>query len=158
MTLLIVFTVMVVLVVAVFLRRANETTVKMADIPAVVDALTTTGKEDSWAQFCFGIDDKTVEDNAVNLQFSIKQGQVGFDWFLFCEVNRRDKEKFRQLAEDLGHTVAEHKYPNGAESLRAEGGDLVKLCETILIAFYQWPPAVGIGLIADGFEWPREGR
>jgi hypothetical protein len=126
----------------------------MADIPTVFDVLKISGKDSSWAQFCFGIQDKPVSDNAVNLQFSIENGRIGFDWFLLCPVNVRDKEKFRQLAERLGHHLTEHKYENGSESLRTEDGDLVGLCEACFRDLYQWPANAKIGLVWDGFPWP----
>ena len=58
----------------------------MANIPTVFEVLKKNGKDAaSWAQFCFGIQDKSVSDNAVNLQFSIENGRIGFD-FGFCFV------------------------------------------------------------------------
>jgi hypothetical protein len=149
MTPLIILGVIVAVVLFVLWRKGDETDVKMADIPTIFEVLKTTGKDASWAQFCFGI-----QDNSVNLQFSIENGRIGFDWFLLCPANVRDKEKFRQLAERLGHNLTEHKYENGSENLRTEDGDLVALCEACFRDLYQWPVNAKIGMVWDGFSWP----
>jgi len=88
------------------------------------------------------------------VQFSIEAERVGFDWILICEVNRRDREKFLTLARRLGHTITEHKAPNGCEYLRAEDGDLVRLCRASICELYGLPETASVTLIWQGIDWP----
>jgi hypothetical protein len=154
MTILLAIFVVVVLLACFFLRRGNEAGVKLSEIPAVFEKVKAAGKDATFAQFCFGIVDETVKDNAVNVQFSIEGGKIGYDWVLICEVNRRDRDKFLELAQRLGRTVTEQKAPNGCEYLRVEDGDLVQLCKASICELYGLPETAMVELVWEGFEWP----
>jgi hypothetical protein len=137
-----------------FLRRANEARVRLSEIPVVFDKVKAVGKDATFAQFCFGIVDESAQDKAVNVQFSIEGGRIGFDWVLICEANRRDREKFLALARRLGHAITEHKAPNGCEYLRAEDGDLIQLCTLSICEIYGLLETAEVELVWDGFKWP----
>jgi len=154
MTFLLVLFVVMVLLGGLFLRRGNEAKVSLGEIPAVFGKVEGAGKDGAFAMFCFRISDETVKDPAVNVQFSVEDRRVGFDWVLICEVNRRDREKFSALAQRLGHTVTEHKARNGCEYLRAEDGDLVALCRASIVELYGLTESAELGLVWQGFEWP----
>jgi hypothetical protein len=153
-TILLVIFVMVVLLGGLFLRRADEAKVRVSEIPAVFDKVKEAGKDATFAAFCFRIADESVKDPAVNVQFSIENGRVGFDWVLIGEVNRRDRDKFHALAQRLGHTVKAHKSPNGCEYLRAEDGDLIQLCRASICELYGLPESAELDLVWQGFAWP----
>jgi hypothetical protein len=154
MTILLVLFVAVVFVGALFLRRGNEAEVKLSEIPAVFEKVKEAGKDATFAAFCFRIEDAMVKDKAVNVQFSIEDERIGFDWVLICEVNRRDRDKFLALARRLGHTITEHTAKNGCEYLRAEDGDLVQLCRASISELYGLPESAEVGLAWQGFAWP----
>ncbi|HEX4141337.1 MAG TPA: hypothetical protein VHY09_13390 [Candidatus Methylacidiphilales bacterium] len=154
MTILLVLFVAVVFAGALFLRRANGAKVRLGEIPAILEKVKEAGKDGTFAQFCFETGDMPTEAGAVNVQFSIEGGRVGFDWVLICEVNRRDREKFLALARGLGHAVTEHKSANGCEYLRAEDGDLLRLCLASICELYGLPESAEVDLVWEGIAWP----
>jgi hypothetical protein len=154
MTILIILVAVAAMFFLIKSRMANESNAKMADIPAIFEKLRATGKDANFATFCFGISDKSVSDNAVNVQFSIEGGRIGFDWILICKINIRDKDKFMLLAERLGHKVVAGKWKNGVEYLRVEDGNLPKLCEASIRELYAMPPDADLELVLEGFTWP----
>jgi len=154
MTFLLVVFVVMVLAGGLLLRRGKEARVTTADIPAVFAKVAAEGKNGTFAAFCFRIADETVKDTAVNVQFSVEDGRVGLDWVLIAEVNRRDRQKFAELARRLGHTVTEHKARNGCEYLRTEDGDLVELCRASITDLYGLAQSAELGLVWQGFDWP----
>ena len=154
MTFLLVVFVVMVLAGGLLLRRGNEARISLREIPAVFARVEAAGKDGTFASFCFQIADETVKDTAVNVQFSVENGRVGFDWVLICEVNRRDREKFLALAQRLGHVVRKHKARNGCEYLRAEDGDLAGLCRAVVVELYGLPESAMLDLVWQGFDWP----
>jgi hypothetical protein len=153
MTIFIIFVAVVALFFLIKSRMANESDAKMADIPAIFEKLRATGKDANFAQFCFGAPKTTLADNAVNVQFSIEGGRIGFDWVLICEQNIQDQDKFVQLAERLGHKVVACE-GNDVKYLRVEDGDLPKLCEASIHELCAVPPDADLELVLEGFTWP----
>lgn len=154
MVLLTIFVVTTVLVAFFFLRRGKEAGIKLTEIRAVFEKVKAAGKDETFAQFCFGVPDETVKDRAVNVQFSVESGRVGFDWMLTTEVNRRDRDRFLAMADRLGHHVTEHKAANGCEYLRVEDGDLVALCRASISELYGLSETATLTLVWEGFDWP----
>jgi len=154
-TLLIVLVVVVVLVVIfVLAKKRVEVKVKMADIPAIFEKLRAVEKDGSFAVFIFMPPGKESSDEAINVQFSIEQGRIGFDWVLLGPSNIRDKEKFVQFAEGLGYKVVEREM-NNVKYLRVEeGGSLPSLCEASIRDLYSISSDAELGLIPEGFTWP----
>jgi hypothetical protein len=151
--LLIVFVVMV-LGGGLLLRRGNQATVNLGEIPAVFEKIRTTGKEASFATFCFGPVDMPAKGDSLNVQFSIEQGRIGFDWILISQSNIRDRNKFLDLAQRRGHQATEHKAANGCEYLRVEDGNLVALCVASMRELYGLPEDGVADLVWQGFDWP----
>ena len=131
----------------------GDVTVKMADIPAIFEKLRIGGKDGSFAVFIFTPPGKASPDEAINLQFSIEQGQIGLDWVLLGPLNLRDKEKFLQFAGKLGYKVVARE-GNKVKYLRVEEGDLPKLCEASIRDLYAISSDTGLGFIPEGFTWP----
>jgi len=154
MTIFIIFVAVVALLLLVKSRMANESNAKMGDIPALFEKLRATGKDANFVQFCFGAPKTNLDDNAVNVQFSIEDGKIGFDWVLICEQNIQDKDKFLELAKRLGHKVVANEWKNGVKYLRVEDGDLPKLCEASMRDLYAMPPDANLELVLEGINWP----
>jgi uncharacterized protein (DUF1810 family) len=156
-TILIVLVVVVVLVLIFTLAKkrfvATEAKVKMADIPAIFEKLRAVGKNGSFAVFIFMPPGKASPDEAINVQFSMERGQIGFDWVLLGPANIRDKEKFVQLAGRLGYKVVDREM-NNVKYLRVDEGDLPSLCEASIRDLYSIPSDAEMGMIPEGFKWP----
>jgi hypothetical protein len=147
---------LIVVVVLFFVVKSRIVTgakVKMADISAIFDKLKATGKDANFAVFVFTPPGKKSPDDAINVQFSIEGGRIGFDWVLLGPANIRDKEKFVQLAGSLGYKVLTCE-GNKVKYLRVEDGDLPKLCEASIRDLYSIPLDEVLELIPEGFEWP----
>jgi hypothetical protein len=154
MTYLLILFVVMVLLGGLFLRRGNQARVKLSEIPIVFAKVKEVGKDATFAQFCFAIENDSAQDKAVNVEFTIEGGLIGFNWILICEVNRRDREKFMALARRQGHAITEHKADNGCEYLRAEDGDLIGLCRASFCELYGLPESAEVELVWEGFDWP----
>jgi len=157
-TLLIILVMLVVLVIVFALAKskfvAAEAKVKMADIPAIFEKLRAVGKDDSFAVFCFTPLGKESPGEAINVQFSIERGRIGFDWVLLGPPNIRDRDKFFQLAQRLGYKVIEREM-NNVKYLRVEeGGSLPALCEASIRDLYSISSDTILDLIPEGFRWP----
>ena len=151
---LIILAVVVVLFLVVKSRIATELNVKQSVIPSIFERLQETGKDGSFAVLGFLPPGKTSpEDDGINVQFSIENGRIGFDWVLLGPSNIRDKEKFTQFAAGLNYKVGEHEM-NGVKYLRVEEGDLPKLCETLIRDLYSIPSDTDLYFNPDGFTWP----
>jgi hypothetical protein len=64
---------------------AQIDTVSLAEIPRVYEALQSTGEDGSWAGLIPPKSDS--DDEHLNVQFSIENGAIGFDWFLVSSIN-----------------------------------------------------------------------
>jgi hypothetical protein len=137
-----------------FLRRGNEREIKLMELPVVFEKVKAADRDATFAAFCFRINDESVSDKAVNVQFSVDGGRIGFDWILICEVNKRDRDRFLALAQRRGHQATEHRAQNGCEYLRVENGDLVGLCEASICELYGLPESATVGMVWEGCDWP----
>jgi hypothetical protein len=156
---MIVLIVAIVLVVIFVLAKkkihiAAETKVKMADIPPIFEKLRAVEKDGSFAVFIYTPPGKEPSNEAINIQFSIEGGRIGFDWVLIGPLNIRDKDKFVQLAGKLGYKIVEREM-NNVKYLRVEeGGSLPRLCEASLRELYSISAETELDLIPEGFTWP----
>lgn len=133
---------------------AAEAKVTMADIPAVYDKLRASSKDGHFAVFMFMPTGSQPSDDAINVQLSVEGGRVGLDWVLLGSQNIRDKERFIQLAANLGYQVMDREM-NGVKYLRVEdGGSLPRLCEATIRELYSISPAAELDLLPEGFAWP----
>jgi hypothetical protein len=88
----------------------------------------------------------------LNIQFSIENGRVGFDWCLIAPQNVRDESCFIEFANARGYRV-NRKHANKVVYLRIEDGDLARLCQDVITRMYSLPETAIIDLIVEGFSW-----
>ncbi|HXB02440.1 MAG TPA: hypothetical protein VNV15_06445 [Opitutaceae bacterium] len=126
------------------------------DIPSVFARLNALGKDETFTVFVFSPGSGPFNpDDALNLQFYVEEGRIGFDWVLLGLPNIRDREKYERLAASLGYKVVP-KNKNGVNYLRTEEGDLPRLCEHVLYDLYGKKADSRIGLlILQGMPWPK---
>ena len=136
-----------------------EFTVQPSQLPAVVEQLRQKGKEASWAVFMFYTPNLSAEtdDNCPNLQFSIQDGTLGFDWVLLGPRNIADEVRIAEFIASKGHTVTEMGI-NDVEYLRVEDGDICELGLSIIEEFYKMPRDADIGILVSGFTLSIGGR
>jgi len=124
------------------------------DIPKVLAALTASRAENAFAAFVFTAADGSADpedpDDRVNLQFSLEEGRPGFDWVLLSHSNVRDEARFTAFARDAGFNP-KMEYGNGVRYLRVEDGDLVRLCQDVIVKMYRH--AGPMDLVVEGFKW-----
>lgn len=124
----------------------------LQDVARVFDKLQSDHRNEDFGAFIF-FDGNPTRENAVNLQFSIEHGRIGFDWVLRAAVNIRDQKRFREFAHDQGYSVAAEQL-NGVNYFRVENGDLPGLCKKVMQAMYGAPPDGQLGLMVSGITWP----
>jgi hypothetical protein len=157
-------TFLVVLAVVIFIlcirsilrSPGRDRSLTMRDIDRVVHALRTTGTDESFAVVL--VPDTAEDDGAAaNLQFSIEQGRLGFDWVLNAKRNIRDRDKVVSLIKSLGYICSERK-SNNVDYLRCEDArDFPGLAKKILRELYRFNEQQPLSLIVDGFEWETRG-
>ena len=132
--------------------KSGEARVTMGEIDQIVRALKTTGEDESFAVVLVP---GTAEDDGAlaNLQFSIEQGRLGFDWVLIAKRNIRDKDKVVSLIRSLGYTCSDRTL-NGVDYVRCEDAwDFPGLAKKILTDLYGVDEKQSLTLIIMGFEW-----
>ncbi len=133
--------------------HGNEANVKVSDIEMVFAKLNAAQRDGSFAAFVFTPSPGNSPENAVNLQFSVENGCVGFDWVLLAPANLRDQNRFGEFAKARGYSVSERE-TNGVKYLRIEqGGSLPRLCEAVTSEMYGLSATSDIDLITEGFSW-----
>jgi len=125
--------------------------VAASDIPAILAQLEVSGKEGDFTVFMFDPHDGAAGDG-INLQYSIEQGVVGFDWVLIGPRNVADKTRIAEIATILGFQVQEREM-NQVRYLRVTGHGIADLGIAIIQDFYRLDPATRVRMIAEGFEW-----
>ena len=131
---------------------ANESTIRVSDIPAVFAQLKATGSEGSFAVF-IPTPEQSGADESVNIQFSIENGSIGLDWVLISPVNIRDQEKFKDITRRFRFQYRETE-GNGVRYLRTEDRKSEDLCIKLLSEIYGLTDQDTVGLIVESFEWP----
>ena len=135
-----------------------DPTIKVCEIPAVFAALKGSTGEVAFAVFVFNSPDGSTNEDALNIQFSIEDGIVGFDWCLVTRPNIDDAGKFVAYSERRGYTV-EEKEMNGVQYHRVETGDLASLCGGVATDMYGLSTMDRLTLIAEGFRFdPTSGQ
>jgi len=121
--------------------------IRVDQIPAVFTRLEFLGKESTFAAFVFFPENETSDpDEALNIQFSVEDGHIGFDWLLVGEQNIKDRSNYEQFAKALGYAVVSKK-ENGVKYLRTMKGDLPGLCQRVLFTLYGKRADSKIGLV-----------
>ena len=156
-SLLIIVAVVIALVAVVFFVRsriAPTYRVSVRDIPQVITQLSASRSPPAFAAFILVPPDRPDQGEAVNLQFSIENGRVGFDWVLLAPPNIRDQERFIAFARASGFAPSKRE-ENNVQYLRVEDGDLATLCSEIVTKMYGWPENEPFDMITEGFVWER---
>ena len=144
--------------------NVNAYMVKVSDIIPIFKDFEPQRVETSFASFI-----ATIKGQDLNIQFSIEEGEPGFDWVLLAPKNIQDQEKFVSYAQAVGFEVVK-KSGNGVDYYRALVTDqmpalrvanrdnshteldknlyLALLCQKILTDFYDLKPDSEIGLYA----------
>lgn len=133
-------------------RAAGPVFVHISDVPKVFAQLKQQGSDGSFAAFMFSDHGRSGTENDVNLQFSIEGGKVGLDWVLIAPVNVREEHRGLDFLEAQG-AKPRHSTMNGVTYLRAEAGDLVRLCQRIMSELYGVGADRAVELLPEGFEW-----
>jgi hypothetical protein len=134
-------------------RLPTPSEVRTADLPAIVQAMSRGSAKPRWFALIFGTPDRPSDDDAVNLNLSVENGSVGFDWVLLGPRNIEDQEKFRAFARAHGSEPVSRTM-NGVSYLRVERADVAKFTASIVTEMYQLPATEPLGFEHDGFEWP----
>jgi hypothetical protein len=135
-------------------QMAEQYSVKLSDVPEVLQQLKQRGSNGSFAVFMFSNQRKSGNENIVNLQFSIENGKIGLDWVLLAPANIRDE---RRVTDFLTARKAPPRRvtANDVNYLRAESGDLVLIGQDIMREIYGMKDNDDIEFLPEGFEWKQ---
>jgi len=136
-----------------FICNTDGGLVSVDEIPQLLSALTSTGKDGS---FWVVLVPNTARDdgNLANLQYSIEGDRVGMDWVLLAKRNIEDQGAFTQFVTAAGATVQDITM-NGVRYLRvSDCPDLAKLGQGFLQQVYHVAPEDKLQLIITDFAWP----
>lgn len=134
--------------------KQNEA--RLSQLPAIVQALSQGTAEPRWVALMFSTPDRPSYDDAINLNLSVEDGRVGFDWVLLAPRNIEDQEKFTAFARSRG--VEPHRRTmNGVSYLRVERVEITPFTTAIVTDMYQRPSDQSLDIVYDGIEWPPEG-
>lgn len=141
------------LVLLVRSRIAPTYSVTASEIPAVVSQLHRSGKDGNFAVLMF-VPPGSSDGEAINLQYSIDGGVLGFDWVLIGPRNIADKAKVNEIASKLGYRLEEREM-NKVHYLRVTGGGISELGARIIEDLYKLDPNAKLEMITEGFKWQR---
>lgn len=110
-------------------------TISVQEIPKVYNDLIKNGKDPSFAVFMFPANDHSIEENSINLQFSIENAKIGLDWVLLGSANIQERKLFENYMRKNRMTPV-LKSLNGVDYLRVEGERLDKTCYNFLRTVY----------------------
>jgi hypothetical protein len=133
-------------------RLVPNIEIGLRDIPKVLAQLSQSTSTPAFAAFALQAPSAEAEQKDLNLQFSIEDGRIGFDWVLIAPLNIEDQARFVDFARSEGF-APEPKEMNRVRYLRAEDGDLARLCCDIITKMYGLPETIKLELIAEGFMW-----
>jgi hypothetical protein len=134
-------------------RAITPSALLVSEIPSVVDQLSRNRKETSFAAFVFGpAEDPGNEEKIINMQYSVENGAIGFDWVLLAPGNKKDLPKVEAFIKARGHTVMTRE-TNGVRYLRVEGQGISELGTQIAKELYHLKDNDQMALFTDKFEW-----
>ena len=94
----------------------------------------------------------STDGEAINLQYSIEGGVVGFDWVLIGPRNVADKAKVIEIASKLGYRLEEREM-NNVHYLRVAGSGISELGARVIQDLYKIDPNTKLEMITEGFKW-----
>ena len=121
------------------------------DIPTIIEKLGLGTGDPRYAVLMFIPKDSTDQEH-VNLQYSMENGEVGLDWVLLGGRNIQDAEALTTFAKSRGHEF-NHREMNQVEYLRVDGPGIAELGISLVTEFYQLKPTTMVELLVEGFEW-----
>jgi hypothetical protein len=137
---------------ALIARSARNQSIELREIPRVLSALLAAKSSPAFAVFIFDVPDRARGDGTLNLQFSIENGKVGFDWVLLGPQNRRDEERYVAFARSSGYEPVLEE-GNGVRYWRVEQGDVARLGGDVITKMYHRSSEKSVKLLVEGFEW-----
>ena len=150
----IVVVVAVIGLIVVLLRSkstSQESTFATRDqIPSIVSRLQRTGHDGSFVVFMFSIPGNH-DETLPNLQYSIENGRLGFDWVLIAPQNVKDESSVTDFIKRLGYTSSKREM-NDVRYLRVEGKGIEDLGLKILRDFYHLAADAKLELIVEGVD------
>src|SRR5215831_8416663 len=85
---------------------AGSPTLTLRDVPKVLAALSSTGRDGHFAVFLFGPDGQPPAPvDALSVQFSIEGGRAGIDWVLLAPLNVESQSRFVEFFERKARPV-----------------------------------------------------
>jgi hypothetical protein len=132
-------------------RIASTYSVAASEIPEVISQLQRSAKDGHFAVLMF-VPPGSKNGQAINLQYSIEGGVVGFDWVLISPRNVADKARVIEIAAKLGRRLEEHEM-NKVHYLRTTGSNISELGVRIIQDLYKIDPNTKLEMITEGFEW-----
>jgi hypothetical protein len=127
--------------------------VTVADIPHVLQKVSSSTRSPAFALFVFSTPGRPDPQDAVKLQFSQENGRAGFDWVLSGRRSLEDEASFILFAQRRGYAFTERTGDGGVRYLRFEDGNLTQLCTAVITEFYAHPKSEPMDLIFEGFQW-----
>ena len=127
--------------------------IELTELPDLLATMALAPDEPVYAGLWFNTADQPDPEDAVNLNFSREDGNVGLDWILREGRNVRDRDLFLDFARTRGfEPKAQSK--NGVSYLRVEAGDILALAAGLVTELYGVPPAQPMKMVCEGFDWP----
>jgi hypothetical protein len=131
--------------------------VRLADIPRVLQLVSATHHNGSFAVLLFGENGKPpARKDALNVQFSIDHGRVGLDWVLLSPANVVARDRVAAFFEERRSPLTMSTM-NEVNQLRTEIGDLAALCSDLLRSVFGVTDVQEMELISEGFTWSSAG-
>jgi hypothetical protein len=127
--------------------------VRLGDVTRVYELVAATRKDGAFGVLLFGKNGAPpAAVDALNIQFSIENGHVGFDWVSNGQLNDPEIARVSAFFAQQGATLSSRSM-NGVNYLRTERGDLPKLAQDLLRTVFGVTDHQDMQLIAEGFTW-----
>jgi hypothetical protein len=132
--------------------KDSKDSVTAYEIPKIVKELQQSANDGNFVVFIF-VPPKSRDGQSINLQYSIEDGVVGFDWVLISPCNIADQAKIKEFATTLGHRLKEYEM-NNTRYLRATGDYISDLGKSIIKDVYKMDLNTKLDIVIEGFAWP----
>jgi hypothetical protein len=137
-------------------RLLDQAEVRLDDLPSVVDAVARGTGEDRFAALAFGTPDRPLDEDALNLNITVEDGRIGFDWVLLAPRNIEDRGLFVRFARRHG-VEPEARTMNGVSYVRVEPEDVASFTASVATDMYGLPETEPLTLYYQGIEWEKSG-
>lgn len=129
----------------------SEPDAALEDIDSIFNSISKVRQDGAFVVFMPN-QPRNGERDVLNVQFSIENGKVGFDWVLISPINISEKNRFTDICQSHSVSPVERE-ENGCKFLRVESGDLVALCKESIATLYPDLHGRSLDLVVEGFEW-----